>query len=94
MAQATQDVFRAVNVAFEGERQAEQPQGAVPFIASKWEGAKPGYAWKKGPEGLGYYLDRPEVVEDATPVPAPKVPATATKDADELLEVGACVCIC
>lgn len=38
---------------------AGQAKDAAAFIPSpKWTGAKPGYAFKKGPQGQGYYVDR------------------------------------
>jgi nucleoside-triphosphatase THEP1 len=36
-----------------------QTKGPTFIEAEKWEGAKPGYFFTKGVEGLGYYLDRP-----------------------------------
>ena len=44
------------------EKQAPKTQ-LVDFLASKkFAGAKPGFVFKKGQKGLGYYLDRPPVV--------------------------------
>jgi hypothetical protein len=41
------------------KRKAEAvPGDADTFVpSSKWSGARPGYVFKKGPTGLGYYLD-------------------------------------
>lgn len=33
---------------------------AVPYVAApKFAGARPGYCFRKGPQGLGYYVDKP-----------------------------------
>ena len=37
---------------------ADLPDDAPTYIpAPKFEGSKPGYYFKKGPQGLGYYID-------------------------------------
>jgi hypothetical protein len=84
---AALDVFRAVNTAFEGERhQTDAKTGDEAFIASEWKGAKPGYAWKKGDQGLGYYLDPKSGKPDSAPASTSEA-VVASKDANELLEV-------
>lgn len=43
-----------------GKPAGAAPQQAAAFIpAKKFTGAKPGYVFKKGPEGVGYYVDAP-----------------------------------
>lgn len=81
--QAALDVFRAVT-AF-SERQPESGE----FISSKWEGARPGYAFKLGQSGLGYYVDPVSAAspaEAAAPSAAAAAPAPQ-RDANEMLEV-------
>ncbi|KAG2441194.1 hypothetical protein HYH02_010038 [Chlamydomonas schloesseri] len=45
--------------------------GAAKFVASKkFVGARPGYAFKKGPQGIGYYLDPKQPLAAALTQPA------------------------
>lgn len=47
--------------AAEGNASAAQQQQQPAFVAaSKFGGARPGYVFKKGPKGVGYYLDAKE----------------------------------
>jgi len=77
-------VLRAVDAEFASEGQAAF-QGA--FVAAPaCEGAKPGYIFRTGPRGLGWYVDPLGSLagqQDAPAAPA----APATKDGGELLAV-------
>ncbi|KAG2491590.1 hypothetical protein HYH03_010157 [Edaphochlamys debaryana] len=60
---------------------ADGGAAARPFVPSaKWAGAKPGYAFKKGPQGVGYYLD-PKQKPPPQPKAAAKPAAAAGKPA-------------
>lgn len=51
----------ALKAASEGS--AKSKAGQVPFVASpKFAGARPGYCFRKGAQGLGYYVDKPPQV--------------------------------
>ncbi|CAG9467559.1 unnamed protein product [Pedinophyceae sp. YPF-701] len=53
-------------------------ESAGVFSASRtWQGIRPGYCFKKGPRGLGYYWDDPAAHDAAGDAPAAKRPAAA-----------------
>lgn len=55
------------------------PDGFQP--SSTFEGARPGWAFKMGPQGLGYYLDPRS--DAAAPPPAPPTPPLARDDTEQ-----------
>uniref|UniRef100_A0A061RJ26 Polyglutamine-binding protein 1 n=3 Tax=Tetraselmis sp. GSL018 TaxID=582737 RepID=A0A061RJ26_9CHLO len=55
-----------------GLTQWERPGGSAEFLpAASFSGPRPGYAFKAGPSGVGYYLDRPPAADPAAAAAAP-----------------------
>lgn len=82
---AALDVFRAVDTAFDAKEKQPEPQAVQEFVPSEWKGAIPGYAFKTGSSGLGYYLDALQAAPAAHQVDAA---GPSHKSAHELLEVS------
>lgn len=84
-AQGALHVLQAVDTAFEDDR-----GDGIPFIPSTtWKGHRPGYVFKTGDSGLGYYREaEPEKAAVAGQARAGEDTAGPSKrDATELLEV-------
>lgn len=89
MASQPADIFRAVNTAFQAEQPApEEQKRTEKFYESDWQGPVPGYVFKKGKKGIGYYLDDPGAEESDVDEPTGQAgPSVGAKDAQELLQV-------
>lgn len=90
--QGALDLYRQVNVDFAEEKRQAGPDASKHFIpAPEFQGAKPGYEFKKGPAGLGYYLSAGASAAAESAAAAEEAAATAAGpskvDGQQLLEV-------
>eukprot|EP00892_Ulva_mutabilis_P003222 jgi/Ulvmu1/12900/UM098_0088.1 len=83
--QAALHVLRAVDTAFGDDRGRSESQGGIFIQAASWGGQKPGYVFKTGKAGLGYYREAPLAALQDGDVKGTTTESIA-KDANELLE--------
>lgn len=80
-------VLRAVDTAFEDDR--SHADGALFIPSTSWKGSKPGYAYKTGDAGLGYYRESDALAKTDQQAEDLQAEAGPSKrDGAELLEVG------
>jgi hypothetical protein len=79
-------VLRAVDTAFEDDR--THADGSLFIPSASWKGSKPGYVFKTGDAGLGYYRESDAVDADQQVQDTKEEAGPSKRDAAELLEVG------
>ena len=70
-------------------RPAPAAPGAPAFIKAKaFAGAKPGYVFKEGPRGVGYYTDTPPLAPQRRRIPAAPAARSGKKGAERMVRTA------